>query len=324
MEIRLGDKLLVLDMDNGLDVLKALGSNLRINILKNLHHNGPQNLNKIAENLGVAQSTISLNIQPLIDSKLLTVENKKGIKGNQKICYVNFSEILIKFQEEELAADLDIIDVAMPLGLYTNHNVTAPCGLCSVEGIIGLLDVPSTYLDPERMRTALLWFTNGYVEYQFPNNAQLSNKQVEAIEFTLELSSEVPGTNANWPSDIFLTVNGVRIGTWTSPGDFGDKRGAYTPKWWKEAGSQYGKRKTWRIGQNGSYVDGIRISDIKIQDLNISDHHSVRMRIGVDENAQHPGGINILKIHMQRNIINFFISMVKYSGFPRGVTFHIR
>ena len=41
----------------------------------------------------------------------------------------------------------------------------------------------------------------------------------------MELSSEVPGTNANWPSDITLWVNEIEIGTWTSPGDFGDKRG---------------------------------------------------------------------------------------------------
>lgn len=289
----MSNKLLVVDVENGSDILKALGSDLRIKILKDLHMNGPQNLNEIAESLNVPQSTISLNIQILIETNLITVKTKKAMKGNQKICYVNFSEILVKFKKEEQVLDSNIIDVIMPLGLYTNHEVTAPCGLCSTEGIIGLLDVPSTFLDPDRMRTALLWFTNGFVEYQFPNNAQFSDKEVVAIEFNLELSSEVPGTNTNWPSDIFMMVNGVRIGTWTSPGDFGDKRGALTPSWWKEAGSQYGKRKTWRIGQNGSYVDGIRISDITIGDLKISEHHSIRMRIGVDERAQHPGGINI-------------------------------
>ena len=63
----------------------------------------------------------------------------------------------------------------------------------------------------------------------------------------MELSSEVPGTSADWPSDITLAVNGVDVGTWTSPGDFGDKRGVYTPDWWKLKGSQYGKLKNWRI-----------------------------------------------------------------------------
>ena len=50
----------------------------------------------------------------------------------------------------------------------------------------------------------------------------------------------MPGTAADWPSDITLEVNGIEVGTWTSPGDFGDKRGVYTPDWWKLRGSQYG------------------------------------------------------------------------------------
>ena len=45
----------------------------------------------------------------------------------------------------------------------------------------------------------------------------------------MELSSEVPGTNADWPSDISIWVNDVKVGTWTSPGDYGDKRGRFTP-----------------------------------------------------------------------------------------------
>ncbi len=289
----LSEKLLIINVDDGLDVLRGLASELRILILKNLHDKGPQNVNKIAEDLGVAQSTISNNLQLLIDSNLISIETKKAIKGNQKICHANFSEILIKFEKDEPAVNSKIIDVAMPLGLYTDHEVTGPCGLCSPEGIIGLLDVPSTFLDPERMRAGLLWFTSGFVEYQFPNNANLANKAIDAIEFDMELSSEVPGTSENWPSDISLAINGTHIGKWTSPGDFGDKRGTYTPKWWKQAGSQYGKKKKWRIGQNGSYVDGIRISDITLHDLNVEDHHSIRMRIGVDGNAQNPGGINI-------------------------------
>ena len=65
----------------------------------------------------------------------------------------------------------------------------------------------------------------------------------------MELSSEVPGTNLDWPSDITLWVNEIAVGTWTSPGDYGDQRGVYTPDWWKLEGSQYGKLKTWRIGR---------------------------------------------------------------------------
>ena len=83
----------------------------------------------------------------------------------------------------------------MPLGLYTRCEVTAPCGLCAQDGVIGLLDVPDTFLDPDRMRAGLLWFTRGFVEYQFPNNAKLQEIPIGALEISTELSSEVPGTS---------------------------------------------------------------------------------------------------------------------------------
>jgi predicted transcriptional regulator len=143
------------------------------------------------------------------------------------------------------------------------------------------------------VKAGLLWFTHGFVEYQFPNNAKLNQKTVESIEFAMEVSSEVPGTSADWPSDITVSVNQVEIGTWTSPGDFGDKRGLYTPRWWKLKGSQYGKLKNWRVTTDGSFVDGVRISPVTLNDLRLADHHSIRMRIEVKKGARHPGGLNI-------------------------------
>jgi predicted transcriptional regulator len=183
--------------------------------------------------------------------------------------------------------------VSMPLGLYTSCEVSAPCGICSNDGIIGLLDVPDTFLDPGRMSAGLIWFTRGYVEYQFPNNTKLLGSKVTSMEFAMELSSEVPGTAANWPSDITLSVNHIDIGTWTSPGDFGDKRGVYTPGWWKLKGSQYGMLKSWRVTADGTYVDGMKISPVSLKDLDLDTHRSIRLRIAVRDDAKHPGGVNI-------------------------------
>jgi len=114
-----------------------------------------------------------------------------------------------------------------------------------------------------------------------------------ALEFSLELSSEVPGTNADWPSDISLWVNGNKLGTWMSPGDYGDKRGRFTPIWWKLGGSQYGELTTWRITQRGTFVNDRCISSVTLGALKLEEHHSVRLRIGIDEGVRHPGGINI-------------------------------
>ena len=284
---------LVVDPEEDLDVLKGLASAIRVKILKLLHIEGPLNGNDIAERLSLPQSTVSTNLQILENAGLIRTETQKARKGNQKICHSTFDEVLVMFKEDIGQLRSNTIEVAMPLGLYTSCDVSAPCGLCSTEGIIGLLDVPDTFLDPERMKTGLIWFTRGYVEYQFPNNAKLAQNTIESMEFSLELSSEVPGTSADWPSDITLSVNGTEIGTWLSTGDFGDKRGVYTPDWWKLKGSQYGKLKSWRGTENGTFIDGMKISPVSLADLDLANHHSIRLRIAVKEDAKHPGGINI-------------------------------
>ncbi len=284
---------LVVDPEEDFEVLRGLASTIRIRILKLLHVHGPMNGNDIAEKLELPQSTVSTNIQILEEAGLIRTETQKARKGNQKICHSTFDEVLVMFKEDISQQRSNGIEVSMPLGLYTSCEVSAPCGLCSSEGIIGLLDVPDTFLDPDRMKTGLIWFTRGYVEYQFPNNAKLAQNKIESMEFSMELSSEVPGTSADWPSDITLSVNGTEIGTWMSPGDFGDKRGVYTPDWWKLKGSQYGKLKSWRVTHDGSFVDGMKISPISLVDLDLENHHSIRLRIAVKANAKHPGGINI-------------------------------
>lgn len=284
---------LVVDPEEGLGVLKGLASAVRVKILKLLHVEGPLNVNDIAAQLALPQSTVSSNVQILEEAGLIRTETQKARKGNQKICHSTFDEVLVMFKNDIEPLRSDEIEVSMPLGLYTSCNVSAPCGLCSTNSIIGLLDVPDTFLDPERMKAGLIWFTSGYVEYQFPNNARLARHGIESIEFSLEVSSEAPGTSTDWPSDITCVVNGTEIGTWTSPGDFGDKRGVYTPDWWKLKGSQYGKLKTWRVNDTGTYVDGVRISDVRLEALNLEAHRSVRLRIGVKKDAVHPGGVNI-------------------------------
>ena len=111
--------------------------------------------------------------------------------------------------------------------------------------------------------------------------------------FRWNCSSEVPGTASDWPSDITVAVNGRELGVWTSPGDFGDQRGLYTPDWWKLKGSQYGMLKSWRVTPDGAFVDGVRISTLTSKDLDLSIHHSIWVRIEVKPGrARHPGGVN--------------------------------
>ncbi|MER8605942.1 transcriptional regulator [Mesorhizobium sp. M1233] len=283
---------LVIEPQEGIAVLKGLASSARISMLKLLHEKGPMNVNENRRR-AVAAAVDRLDQHPGAGGCGADPHREQDKKGSQKICYPTAEEVLVVFKSEYLAVKNDAIEVSMPVGLYTGFEVTAPCGLCSPDGIIGLLDVPNTFLDPARMKAGLLWFTRGFVEYQFPNNAKLAHAEITGLEVAIELSSEVPGTSADWPSDITLTINGVDVGTWTSPGDFGDKRGVFTPSWWKLKGSQYGKLKNWRIVNEGTYVDGLRISETGLAALDLKNHHSIRVRIGVKDDAKRPGGINI-------------------------------
>ena len=282
---------LIVDPIEGIEVLKALAAPARVRVLKLLHTRGALNINEIAGALQLPQSSVSANVQILEAAGLIRTETQRARKGNQKLCHTLFDEVLVMFKDDR--ANADQVEVAMPLGLYTSCDVSSPCGLCSTEGIIGLLDVPDTFLDPARMGAGLIWFTRGYVEYQFPNNTKLMTGQLASMEFSMELSSEAPGTAANWPSDITVSVNKIDIGTWTSPGDYGDQRGVYTPSWWKLKGSQYGMLKTFRVTGSGTYVDGMKISSVALKDLELAAHRSIRLRIGISEGAKHPGGINI-------------------------------
>ncbi|WP_137113101.1 transcriptional regulator [Rhodobacter sp. SY28-1] len=287
------NQIIVVDPLERQDILRALASEVRVRILDHLTRLGPRNVNQVADELDLPQSTVSSNIQTLIDAGLVQTRSEKGRKGSQKICLSTFTELLIAFKDPTPAQNSNVIEVAMPIGLYTRCEVSAPCGLCSPDGVIGLLDVPDTFLDPDRMRAGLLWFTRGFVEYQFPNNAKLAGDSVQSLGLAVELSSEVPGTSKDWPSDITVAINGHEIGTWTSPGDYGDKRGKYTPDWWKLAGSQYGDLKRWEVTAAGTYLDGEKISDCSLGDLELGDHRSIRVRIGVKDDARHPGGMNI-------------------------------
>ncbi|MDR1219183.1 MAG: ArsR family transcriptional regulator [Treponema sp.] len=284
---------LIIDSSRDSKVLQALSSGIRIRILE-LLQNQELNVTEISKRLAIPQSTATTSILALEEAGLINSHSANGVKGGQKVCSARYKEFIISFSPPSLPVDHNMIEVEMPVGLFTSHNVSAPCGLCSRDGILGFLDVPSTFFSPDRIKAALIWFEKGYVEYKFPNNALYSEKgALKRLELSMEMSSEIPGTNKKWLSDISVWINEVKIGVWTSPGDFGDRRGKYTPPFWKLEGSQYGILTTWEVSVEGTFMDRRKVSTVNLEKLRIQDHHSIKVRIGVDESAQHMGGLNI-------------------------------
>jgi predicted transcriptional regulator len=287
-------QVLAVDSFHDTKVLRALSSEIRIRILE-LLQNREFNVSEIARRLEIPQSTAATSVLALEEAGLVDSRNANGVKGGQKVCIARYKEFLVSFNPPETPGGNNAIEVEMPVGLFTSYEVSAPCGLCSRDAIIGYLDVPEIFFSPDRIKASLVWFEKGYVEYKLPNNTLFSGagRPLKRMELVLEISSEVPGTNKKWPSDISVWINEVEIGFWTSPGDYGDRRGKYTPPFWKLEGSQYGILTTWAVTPEGTFAGGKLVSNVTLDALNISGHHSIKVRIGVKENAEHVGGINI-------------------------------
>ena len=90
-----------------------------------------------------------------------------------------------------------------------------------------------------------------------------------------------------------MWLNGVEIGTWTCPSDFGGQPGLLTPTWWESWNSQYGLLKVWTITHSGSILDGRPSSNVTWDALRLADSPTLTVRIGVKRDARHVGGINI-------------------------------
>jgi predicted transcriptional regulator len=285
------NKIIFIDLLKDIDKLKALASEQRIQLL-NLLRKQSMNINDMAEVCSLPQSNVATNINILEKAGLVISEKVNAVRGSQKVCSTAFSDIIIGFAEEK-KEQKNSIDVEMPIGIFTKYDAESPCGLCSSEQIIGYLDTLESFLEPDRVKAGLLWMGKGFVEYKFPNNAKYDDRRPKKLEVSAELSSEIPGTNKTWLSDITMWINNVEIGSWTSPGDFGDRRGIFTPAWWKLEGSQYGLLKYWSVTPEGSFVDGNKVSNVTLADLSLQEHSSIKVRIGIKDDANHVGGMNI-------------------------------
>lgn len=284
--------LYIKNLDNGIDVFKALGSELRIRIIKLLLKNKEMNMNEIASCLGITNGALTSHIKKLEESGIVKVMAEHGGHGNQKVCKVRVDKILINVDSDEIENEGNTYTTDVPVGHYTNYDVYPTCGLASGSALIGTVDDPRYFAYPDRMNAKILWFAKGYVEYIIPNLLPTATK-IDQITLSMEISSEAPGVNNNWPSDISFLLNDVKLGTWTSPGDYGDVQGIFTPDWWFPNWNQYGLLKMLVINKKGTFIDGLKISDVSIEEFALDYKSTIRFKFLVAEDAKNVGGLTI-------------------------------
>lgn len=280
----------ITSLNDGLEIFKALGSDVRIEILNILLENNNMSMNELASRLNITNGALTSHIKKLEGSGLISTSSESAGHGNQKICSVHLDKILIDLEKQEDFQNA--YNTELKIGHYSAYHICPTCGLASSTALIGEVDDSRYFEHPERYNAEILWFTKGYVEYVIPNFIPSSQK-ITQITISAELSSEAPGINNVWPSDISFYLNDVCVGTWLSPGDFGDVKGLFTPDWWYPNWNQYGLLKLLVINKNGTYIDGLKISDVTIDSFELDYRSGIRFRMAVEEDAPHVGGLTI-------------------------------
>lgn len=271
------------------EVAKALSGDLRIRILEALGDK-PMSVSQLAEALGVAQPTMTINIQMLEQADLIV--SSPGA-NREKICSVTSKSILLELPVKPGDGLHRLEEIHMPIGMYSQCCIEPTCGMAGKDGtLIGSIDDPRVFYMPERTDASLLWFSgSGSVEYYFANPIP-PGVPLDELRLSAEVCSEAPSFHMNFPSDISLYMNDLLVGTWTSPADFGDRKGKLTPDRWFH-GTEYGMLTEWKVTKEGSYIGRARTSDTTLNDLALHYREPIRVRFEVSKDAKHRGGLNL-------------------------------
>ena len=272
-------------------IAKALASLPRMRILQYLVAK-VASLSEIADDLDMPVATASLHLSRLEAAGLLSSQTAPGKRGQQRIYTRLYDSVVFNLPEVQLRGQVDHFEMQMPIAGFARHQVVPPCGLVDANTVIGAFDDPVFFYEPERFLAQLVWLSHGFLEYHFPNYTH-KRDHPKSLHLSMEICSEAAPSAQEWPSDIFLEINGVRLGLWTSPADFGVRRGSLTPAWWPDWNSQYGLLKVWHVDERQSSIDGHKISDVTIRDLQLPELPYISVRIGIDDDAENKGGLNI-------------------------------
>lgn len=274
-------------------IIKALSAPARMEIMKIIYRTPGVSMRYLAETLALTNSAITMHVGKLADAGLIQIQTTSGKHGTLKLISPSHHRLIIDMATEQFMENENFYLDDVKIGYFTACSVMPTCGLATATRLIGAMDDIKAFTFPEHFDAEILWFTSGYLEYGLPNHLQAGQHLTE-LQISFEISSECPGYNKDYPSDIHFSLNGTPLGVWVSPGDYGDRKGHMTPAWWYRGLNQYGLLKTLIINQKGSFIDGgHRLSNVTIDNLEIDYNSLLTLRIEVPENTANCGGCTL-------------------------------
>ena len=227
------------------------------------------------------------------EAGLVYVMFKPSPKGHIKYCSQAILEFAVSLEPVGTSQEKKGYTVEMPIGMFSRCQIKAPCGMTGVEEYVESFDDPNVFFSPKRVQAECIWFDQGFISYNFPTDFPRDCRYSQ-ITFSFEVCSETMYYNNEWESDITVCINQREILTFTSAGDFGGRRGKYTPLYWPVTSTQFGVLKRITVDEKGVWEDQVLVSDkVRFQNLKIGEDSTIRLDIGVKEDAVHRGGVNL-------------------------------
>ncbi len=292
-----------LDIINDSDIPKiaelcaALGSETRLKILK-LMQTPPyiKTVPQLVRETGIPTTTLLHHLEKMEKAELIYIRYKSSTHGTLRIITRDLKGADLRFyyneNTEKKNSDTEI--QTLRVGQFADFS-GEDCSFVTKDKHFHMLGT-NCFL-PERFDAELLYSPNGTATYFFSNNAAKYFKVTELC-FEMELCSEAPYYDNNYLSDITFWINGKEIATYTSSGDFGDRRGLLNPSWWSSSNTQYGKLVSLSVTEEGATLNGI-VSErkVRLSDLQIEQGNKLVFKFGNKSTALNVGGFNVFGRH---------------------------
>ena len=137
-------------VSDGLAIFKALGSPVRVQILRLIQEREGLNIKQIAQNLKIPVTTLSPHLNLLAEAGLIEFRDESLSHGTQKRCYFikDWDQLLVNMAL--YGPDLQTYSAEIGVGHFSDFSVTPTCGMATSTsfGTVGSATVFHTPRQP--------------------------------------------------------------------------------------------------------------------------------------------------------------------------------
>lgn len=279
------------DTKHIIKISHALSSEERIDILR-LISKKQYTLSELAKILNLQPSSVAFHLKILTEANLVS---EQAISGKKGVKYSYAQDSMISYIIREIPKETTFIEpfkVSIPIGNFSKIKLNGTCGLASDKDV--LTYDPNNLYSFNRNEIQLIWSSEScLIEYLISNKYAFEGN-IENISISFEACSEAMGYNPDFPSDLTIFLNDIELCTYTLEGDYGDRYGRFTPRWWFVESTKYGTLVNILINNNGVYLNEKLVNkSINLKSLNLKEGNNTQLRLEVKENAENCSGINL-------------------------------